>query len=139
MPLIDPVTMSASMAKGSVSQAAAKEKDDSPALQPIQVRETPLAQAARHGFPALLAALFLYQFHTLVADPVSTMWTALPVVALLQCGYAVVCLPVAGSQSAKPAKKPRPGEKKKPADGAGPNAVVVRPLSRLIHLPCYPR
>ncbi|KAK4217174.1 glycosylphophatidylinositol anchor phosphoethanolamine transferase [Rhypophila decipiens] len=124
MPLVDPVTMSSSISKGAAAKAqslvkgttAATSKDTAILLstheqQPISLRQTPLAQSARHVFPALLATGFLVRFNALVADPVSTMKTALAVVVALQLAYAVICLPVVGSQQGKPARKPRPGEK----------------------------
>ncbi|KAM7203699.1 Translin [Rhypophila sp. PSN 637] len=102
-------------------------------LQPISLRQTPLAQSARHVFPALLATGFLVRFNALVADPVSTMKTALPAVVALQLAYAVVCLPVVGSQQGKPARKPRPGEKnlKKGSLGNG-TAIVALLLSTFL-------
>ncbi|KAK0719728.1 GPI biosynthesis protein Pig-F, partial [Lasiosphaeris hirsuta] len=119
-------------------QLPSKGKEASWTLPPIQINQTPAAQAARHGLPALLAALFVFRFDALVADPVSTMATAIPVVAALQLGYALVCLPVVGSQAARPGQKPRPGEKtlKKVvnSDGTSPNAPVATLLSLLLTL-----
>jgi hypothetical protein len=69
-------------------------------LRAVQTKQTPLAQAARHATPALLAGLFALRFGALVADPVATMASSLPLAAALQAGYAVLCLPVAGSQAA---------------------------------------
>lgn len=135
MPLVDPVTMSSSPAKGGSGPATpAKSKDGSAGpssssattLAPVRINPNPLAQATRHAVPAIHAAIFAFRFRDLVADPVTTMWTSLPLVALPQLGYALVCLPAAGSQSAKPARKTRPGEKKKPGEGSGPNVIVVR-------------
>jgi hypothetical protein len=45
-------------------------------------------------------------------------------VAIVQVVYAIVCLPVAGSQLGKAPKKAKLGDKKK-ADTSGPNAVTV--------------
>lgn len=107
-------------------------------MQPALVPSTPAAQAAQHAVPATLAALFCYRFPALVADPVAEMATALPIVAALQAGYALVCLPLAGSQRARAPRKPRPGEKKKAGEGAGPNYAVVRldpPSPRSLSLP----
>jgi hypothetical protein len=69
-------------------------------LRAVQTKQTPLAQAARHATPALLAGLFALRFSALVADPVATMASSLPLAAALQAGYAVLCLPVAGSAAA---------------------------------------
>lgn len=109
--------------------------DDTPALtstpsQPIRVLSAPHAQAARHAHTVLLLSLFAVRFPALVADPVPTMYgSLLPALAALQIAYAVLCLPPAGSQSAKPARKPRPGEKKRSgSETSGPNITVVRIL-----------
>ncbi|KAK0613402.1 GPI biosynthesis protein family Pig-F-domain-containing protein [Immersiella caudata] len=136
MPLVDPVTMSSSTIKSVAAQVVpqqTKEKETpaAPVLQPIQIKSTPAAQAARHGFPALLAAVFAVRFPTLVEDPVSAMLTTLPVIAAIQLAYALVCLPAVGSSSAKPSRKPRPGEKKKGGDG-GPNLPVTIIVSLLL-------
>jgi uncharacterized spore protein YtfJ len=76
------------------------------------------------------------RFRALVADPVSMMTTTLPLTAALQVAYAVLCLPVAGSQGGAGGArktKARPGEnvvKKRgggggAGEGAGPSAIVV--------------
>ncbi len=137
---VDPVTMSSSPSKGAAVQTAAaalvaspspKSKDGAQ-VQPTQIKQTPVAQAARHGLPALLAAAFLVQFRPLVADPVSTMFSILiPLVSVIQLAYVLVCLPPAGSQTSKASRKPRPGEKKKQNDG--PNTVLVCPTSAHSH------
>ncbi|KAK1754483.1 glycosylphophatidylinositol anchor phosphoethanolamine transferase [Echria macrotheca] len=156
MPLIDPVTMSSSLTKGGAQLPTAKGKDapsSEPTIQPIQIKPTPVAQAARHVFPLLLASLFALQFRPLVADPVSTMLTSLPVVALLQLAYVLVCLPAAGSQGGgastasgkqKTGRKVRPGEKKKGMGGGaaaelvGPNAPVASILSLVLSVLAIP-
>ena len=73
------------------------------------------------------------RFPALVADPVPTMYgSLLPAIAALQIAYAVLCLPPAGSQSAKPPRKPRPGEKKRSgSETSGPNITVVRIYSKI--------
>ena len=143
MPLVEPITMSTTLAKGAAAQAQAqaafsKAAPVSPAttLRPVQIRSTPLAQTARHALPALLAVLFGARFRALVADPVSAMATALPLVAALQVTYAVLCLPAPGStqgsggsggSGARKSQKPRPGEsiRRRGADAGAPNAVAV--------------
>lgn len=99
----------------------AKPRDVSP--QPVQINSSPSAQAIRHLQPVLLLATFLLRFNALVANPVSTMQTSLPVVAAIQVAYVVACLPPAGSQVGT-VKKRRPGEKKRAENG--PNAIAVR-------------
>lgn len=122
MPLVDPVTMSAAVAMGSSAQAA----DSKPkgTMAPVPVFNTPLAKGISFGRVAVLLSLLALRFDALVKDPASTLQTSIPVVALLQVAYAVVCLPVAGSSISKVGKKARPGEKKK-AEGSVPGAIAV--------------
>lgn len=123
MPLIDPVTMSSTLVKGSSTQGADTKTSD--AIAPVPIIDTPLSKGIAFLRPTLLLGLLTLRFNTLVADPVSTLQLALPAVAIIQIAYAIICLPVAGSQPAKVAKKSRPGEKKK-AEANGPNAISVR-------------
>jgi len=67
----------------------------------------------------------------LVKNPVPELQIGLPIVAAIQVAYAVVCLPAAGSQQAKPARKTRPGERKK-QESTGPNLVVTSVLSLVL-------
>lgn len=115
-------TMSSTVAKG--QSAPVPETKTRYTLQPVAINDTPLSKAISIGrTPLLLSALFV-RLPALIKDPVSTLQTALPFVVAIQIFYAVVCLPVAGSQQAKPTKKPRPGEKKK-SETIGPNLVLV--------------
>ncbi|KAK8138771.1 hypothetical protein PG984_002151 [Apiospora sp. TS-2023a] len=104
--------------------------DDEALCRAMPILPSPLAQAIRHVHPVLLLSLFYLRFGALVRDPVPTLLNSLPVVAALQVAYAVICLPAAGSSAAvQPAKKLRPGEKRKTvADANAPNitsTVVV--------------
>lgn len=123
MPLVDSVSMSSP----TVTKPAAEAKANAPAavVHPIPVLDTPLAKGVSLARPALLLGLFAARLDALISDPVSTLWSALPVVAAIQAVYAVLCLPGAGSQLAKPARKTRPGERKK-NDTMGPNPVSVK-------------
>lgn len=117
--------------------AAAQPAKTAFAVPAVPLLNSPAASAVAVAHPLVLAGLFAWRFNALVADPVATMRTTLPVVAAIQAVFAVVCLPVAGSQAAKALKKPRPGEKKK-ADG-GPSALSVSPLIELCRaLPSSP-
>lgn len=137
MPLIDPVTMSSPSGKAGASQSPKTADTEDAVLKPVAILASSQAQAARHVHPVLLASFFLLRFNALVQDPVSTMYSALPVILALQIAYSVVCLPPVGSQGAKAPKKLRPGEKKKPgAESSGPNIAVVRP--GVAHPPAYP-
>ncbi|KAK7908189.1 glycosylphosphatidylinositol anchor biosynthesis protein [Apiospora marii] len=104
--------------------------DDGTLCRAMPTLPSPLAQAIRHVHPVLLLSLFYLRFGALVRDPVPTLLHSLLAVAALQIAYAVICLPAAGSSAAvQPAKKLRPGEKRKPvADAHAPNitsTVVV--------------
>ncbi|TGJ79071.1 hypothetical protein E0Z10_g9692 [Xylaria hypoxylon] len=108
-----------------VQEPAKTNETDSPS-QAVQTITSPEAQALRHAHPAIVLALFVFRFRALVADPVSTMQSSLPVILALQAAYTIVCLPAAGSQGAKPSRKLRPGEKKKAgSEVAGPNIAVT--------------
>jgi phosphatidylinositol glycan class F len=125
MPLIDPVTMSSSITKTAKASPTANLKEpadpsESQPLHPTHLLSSPSAQTAQHALPALQLGIFLIRFESLVANPVWTLWTSLPLVALIQAAYVLTCLPVAGS--GRGARKHRPGEKKK--DG-GSNVYVV--------------
>lgn len=122
MPLIDPVTMSSSSPAGKASGA------HSPAvkpLQPVAADVSVLSQGLRHAVPPILLAVFASTFSRLVADPVPTMALNLAVAGGWQVAYCLLCLPVAGASSGAASRKPRPGEKKRASDSAGPNMAVV--------------
>ncbi|KAI1425041.1 GPI biosynthesis protein family Pig-F-domain-containing protein [Xylaria sp. FL1777] len=122
--------MSQALRKGAAAVAApepAKTNETDSPTHAIRTIPSPSAQALRHAHPAILLGLFAAGFRALVADPVSTMQNSLPVVLALQAAYTIICLPAAGSQGAKAAKKMRPGEKKKTtgSEVAGPNIAVT--------------
>lgn len=125
MPLIDPITMSTTISKGGAAPSASPKS-----VAPVPLRNSAaIAISAAH--PLVLGALFVWRFGALVADPATTLQTALPVVAAIQVVFAVLCLPVAGSMGGKPIRKTRPGEKKK-TDATGPNPLVTSVLSLLL-------
>jgi GPI ethanolamine phosphate transferase 2/3 subunit F len=68
-----------------------------PSTPTIDVLPSPTAQLYSYVHPTLLLSLYAIRFPTLVADPVSTLLSDLPVVAALQIAYVVTCLPQAGS------------------------------------------
>ncbi|KAI0472603.1 glycosylphosphatidylinositol anchor biosynthesis protein [Xylariaceae sp. FL0804] len=135
MVLVDPITMSVAPAAGNkASVARVKDAGETapppapppPPTAPIRTATSPQALAARYAHPALLLCLFAARFRALVADPVAAMWSALPALLALQVAYLVVCLPAVGSHAARPQRKPRPGEKRKPgSEAAGPNIPVT--------------
>lgn len=63
----------------------------------IDMFPTPVAQTYSHIHPTILLALYSLRFSSLVADPVSTLWSDLPLYTALQTAYVVTCLPQAGS------------------------------------------
>lgn len=129
MPLIDPVTTFAPSGKPAAAGSGQKNAslDDEALCRAIPTLPSSLAQAIRHVHPIILLSLFYLRFGALVRDPVPTLLNSLPAVAALQVAYTVICLPAAGSSAAvQPAKKFRPGEKRKPvADGKAPNITSV--------------
>ena len=115
--------MSSALARGSSAQAT----DSKPkiARSAVPTFDNALSKGVSFGRVAVLLGLLAARFQDLVAEPALTLQSALPVVAVIQVAYVVLCLPAAGSQQAKAAKKARPGEKKKP-EAAGTSSVVVR-------------
>lgn len=115
MAVLDPSTMYGSAAvKASSVTAATPEvlpKANSDIL-PVIPLSTAAANTLRHVHPVLLLSLLLFRFKALVEGPTSEMTKALPVVAVIQVAYVLVCLPATGSNQATK-KKPKLGEKKK--------------------------
>jgi phosphatidylinositol glycan class F len=64
---------------------------------PVNILSTPAAQTYSHVHPAVLLALYAVRFPALVADPISTLLSDLPIFTVLQVAYVVTCLPQAGS------------------------------------------
>ncbi|KAI1439089.1 GPI biosynthesis protein family Pig-F-domain-containing protein [Xylaria sp. CBS 124048] len=127
--------MSQTSAKVTAPQDPVKSKDADAPTQAIRTLSNPTAQALRQAHPVILLALFAARFRSLVADPVSTMQSALPFILVLQAAYTIVCLPPAGSPQggAKVAKKLRPGEKKRTdADGTDSNLPVTTLLAIIL-------
>ncbi|EED19770.1 GPI-anchor biosynthesis protein (Pig-F), putative [Talaromyces stipitatus ATCC 10500] len=63
----------------------------------IDILPTPVAQAYSHIHPTILLGLYSLRFSSLVSDPVSTLWSDLPLYTIMQAVYVVTCLPQAGS------------------------------------------
>lgn len=63
----------------------------------IDILPTPVAQTYSHIHPTILLALYSLRFSAVVTDPVSTLWSDLPLYTALQTAYVVTCLPQAGS------------------------------------------
>jgi hypothetical protein len=116
--------MASSTSKTQVVSASESPKPKA-SVQAIATLDTTASKAVAAVRPALLLAFLAFRFRALVKNPGSELQIGLPIVAAIQVVYAVVCLPAAGSQQAKPARKTRPGERKK-QESTGPNLVVVR-------------
>ncbi|KAI5467174.1 GPI biosynthesis protein family Pig-F-domain-containing protein [Mariannaea sp. PMI_226] len=124
--------MSTTLTKG----ASAQTPTSKAAVPVVPLLNNPAAVPVAIAHPLLLAGLFYWRFNALVADPVSTLQIALPIVASIQVAYAVLCLPVAGSQGVKTPKKARLGGDKKKGDGS-PNALTrltIRPQAAVLSL-----
>lgn len=63
----------------------------------VDILPTPAAQTYSHIHPTLILALYSLRFSALVADPVATLLSDLPIHTVLQVAYVVTCLPQAGS------------------------------------------
>lgn len=100
MPLVDPVTMS------STGQPAPPK-----ASLPIELLPTGLAPIFTHIHPVLLLSAYYLRFPALVADPTQTLLNSLAPLAVVQMGYAIICLPATGTNP-RPSKKPKLGARK---------------------------
>ena len=129
MPLVDPVTMSTPSNKTNNAQTTKATEPSETSIQPVSILSAPIAQTIRHVHPVVLVAVFSLGFKALVADPVTTMGTSIPVIAVIQTAYSVSCLPPVGGTVAP--KKLRPGEKKKPSTEATSSSKVVVSLLAL--------
>ncbi|GAO19465.1 uncharacterized protein UV8b_00125 [Ustilaginoidea virens] len=121
--------MSSTIAKEHSAQAS--DAKSRPGIQPVAILDSPLSKPVALVRPAVLLGLLALGFNDLVAEPVSTLRNALPVVALAQAAYAVVCLPIAGSSHTTTCKKLRPGEKRK-VDANSANAISTAILALLL-------
>ncbi|KAK2867972.1 hypothetical protein FQN49_003290 [Arthroderma sp. PD_2] len=96
---------------------------------PIRILSNPTARAYSHLHPVLIASIFGLRFDALVSDPVTTLSTLLPVFAVLQIIYVIICLPTAGtaigsSNKARSSGKIGTGLKRKDAENTiGPKVV----------------
>lgn len=124
-------TMASAAPKGQLA-AASESPKPKPTVQAIATLDTTASKLLSSARPALLLALLAGRFHAFVEDPVSELQAGLVILGVLQVTYAVVCLPAAGSHQAKPARKQRPGERRK-HDSSGPNLIVVRRINPRDH------
>ncbi|OJJ42836.1 hypothetical protein ASPZODRAFT_155085 [Penicilliopsis zonata CBS 506.65] len=64
---------------------------------PVGILATQPATIYSYLHPALLLSVYAARFPSLVADPVTELLGTIPLLAVLQLSYAVICLPAAGS------------------------------------------
>lgn len=100
---------------------------------PIRILANPTAQAYSHLHPILIGSIFALRFNALVSDPVTTLSTLLPVFAVLQIIYVIICLPAAGaalggSNKARSSGKIGAGSKRKDQEASIGSKVVVSNL-----------
>jgi len=144
MPLVDPITMSSTLATRSPSKSspaspgkAAMASTASTTLPPVALLDTPISAAVAHARPVVYLALLVLRFGALVRDPVSELQNSLPIITVGQLAYAVCCLPVAGTPQNKSSRKSRPGEKKR-NEASGSKPIVVSEAHSIV-LPLIPR
>ena len=82
------------------SMSASESREIQPTTTPIETISTPPAQFLSHALPLVVASYFYLRFGALVADPILTLSFDLFPVALLQCIYAIVCLPLSKRNTA---------------------------------------
>ncbi|RDA88259.1 hypothetical protein CP532_0369 [Ophiocordyceps camponoti-leonardi (nom. inval.)] len=97
-------------------------------IDTITIHDTTTARVISTARPGLFLGLLAVRFSALVTDPAGALGSALPVVAVMQIVYAVVCLPAAGS---KAIRKARPGEKRK-SSGGGPDRISTAVISLVL-------
>ena len=89
-----------------------------PTTSPITLTPTAISHTFAHVHPCLLLSFYYIQFPSLVADPISTLWTSLLPITLLQIGYAITCLPPYQASAPPNTKVVRPGSRKRAADAS---------------------
>lgn len=83
----------------SASEPEASLQTIAPTSQPITLLQTQPARIFIHVHPILLLGYYYSRFPALTIDPISTLWSDLLPIALLQIAYAVICLPAARGPS----------------------------------------
>lgn len=105
-----------------------------PASPAIPVLPTSLAQIYAVLHPAILLTLLAWRFPSLTADPVGELLSDLPLLAVLQVVFVMICLPPAGSglsvkgETADEERKEKEKEKAPSSPSAGSaGSVVLKP------------
>ncbi|KAK1145661.1 Glycosylphosphatidylinositol (GPI) anchor assembly protein [Aspergillus melleus] len=101
-----------------------------PASPAIPVLPTPLAQTYVFIHPCLLLGILALRFQSLTTDPVAELLNDLPLLALLQVIFVMICLPPAGSVLSSKSESAEDEKKDKvpasPSGGAA-GSVVLKP------------
>lgn len=112
MPLVDPISMSSTSAQSPAGQSS--ESKPKYLIHPAPVWDSPIAKGIAFSRPAILLGLLATGLSWLIAEPSSALQVSVPIVSVIQLGYAVLSLPVAGSQLGKARK----AQKKKESGGS---------------------
>lgn len=81
----------------SASTTALAPPTPKPSAPAVPFLSSKTARAYSFIHPFLLLGLLALRFDALVSDPVAELLNDLPLLALLQVGYVMICLPPAGS------------------------------------------
>ncbi|OJJ67860.1 hypothetical protein ASPBRDRAFT_160478 [Aspergillus brasiliensis CBS 101740] len=88
------------------ASSAPPDTSTKPAAPPVHILPTQLATIYSYIHPAALLSAFAARFPALVNDPVSEMAQQLPLLALAQVAYVMICLPAAGSSDSTTTNTP---------------------------------
>ena len=91
--------------------APTAESSTEPSFKAVNTLPSQASQLYANLHPVLLLSLIFLSFARLVNDPVKALLSLVPVTAVLQAMYCVVCLPPTGQTA--PAAPNKPGQKKK--------------------------
>ncbi|KAL5601175.1 hypothetical protein BROUX41_005980 [Berkeleyomyces rouxiae] len=103
-----------------------------PPLAPVKLYHGSAALGVRLAQPALVAALFIYGFGRVVADPVDGLQELLAVVAVAQMVYVLVCVPEVGTKYKSGGAGKKKGERKSSAKRSVFTAILSLILSGLV-------
>jgi phosphatidylinositol glycan class F len=81
-----------------------------PRMDAINVLNTDLARLYTHIHPFLLLSGYLFNFASIVSDPVSLLSKLAIPLSALQIAYVIICLPTAGSVNPKGSGPKKPSK-----------------------------
>ena len=105
---------------------------------PITVSPTAISRTFAQLQPGLLLSFFYFRFPSLVADPISTLWTSLLPIALLQTTYAITCLPPYQASAPPSTKTTKAGPRKRAADASRSSSAKAIPTFLALVLTAIP-